>query len=75
MKKIKQIVKDWNSFRASVCGFLTSLLMILVLIDWSTFDWKNVNHLMKLAIALLPWLGGYKSEFKTPENVNINEQT
>lgn len=49
---------------ATLLGILTTLTSALVLIDFDAFRVTSVNDWLKLAVVLLPAIGGYVSEIK-----------
>lgn len=56
--------KKQNSLIATVVGLLTSVATAIVVIDFNTFDFKNMNDLMKLFVIAMPAVGGYMSQLK-----------
>lgn len=56
--------KKQNSLIATIVGLLTSVATAIVVIDFNTFDFKNMNDLMKLFVIAMPAIGGYMSQLK-----------
>ena len=56
--------KKQNSLIATIIGLLTSVATAIVVIDFTTFSFKNPNDLMKLFVIAMPAIGGYMSQLK-----------
>lgn len=56
--------KKQNSLIATIVGLLTSVATAIVVIDFTTFDFKNPNDIMKLFVIAMPAIGGYMSQLK-----------
>ena len=56
--------KKQNSLIATIVGLLTSVATAIVVIDFTTFDFKHPNDLMKLFVIAMPAIGGYMSQLK-----------
>lgn len=56
--------KICKSKLATFLGLLTSVATAIAVIDFNTFNFKNVNDLMKLFVIAMPAIGGYLSKIK-----------
>jgi hypothetical protein len=52
---------------ATFLGWSTTIVTALALIDFDTLDYNSVNTYVKLAVTLLPAIGGHLSEVKGKE--------
>lgn len=57
MKKHKSII-------ATIAGLITSVCTAMAVIDFNTFDFYNVNDVVKLCVVIMPAIGGYLSTIK-----------
>jgi len=57
-----------RSTTATMLGWMTSITMAFVLVDFDTLNWKSVNTYVKILSLLLPAIGGHLSEIKEKQN-------
>ena len=52
---------------ATIAGSLTTLFLAVEFVDFDKLDWSSINTYVKLAVLLLPAIGGIFSEVSEPK--------
>ena len=61
---MKKLVNKNKSLIATVLGLLSAVATALAVIDFTNFNWKNPNDIIKIFIVAMPVVGGYFTTLK-----------
>jgi predicted tellurium resistance membrane protein TerC len=73
-KKIKKILPLDGAKLATLFGLLTTICTALAVFDIDTLDFENPKTYIKLAVVILPAIGGYMSTLTKPKKQQNEEQ-